>query len=395
MTLQCVLAAGAAILLATPIQAQTVSGALTADETWSGTMTLEGDVTVPEEITLTIAPGTKVLSKRRQDTTSSGLDKSAIEIVLNGGNLVASGTASNPIVFSTDSTAPEPGDWYGIRTIQGNLTLKHFQIHWAGRALRLEDTDNRFEIYDVSDGLIQNSQATGIFGASGDNRLAPYVFTRVKIMDTKAGQTGNGNGDAVYTAGPIELVDCEITSSVQEGIRLAGGAATLLRTTLMGNDDGIFLDGPGSLDITDSVIQGNRDEGIEVDCCDSEVTIKGSQIRENGTGSEGNGIDFDDGNLTILDSVIASNIRWGVSYDGTGWFEVRGSSVENNQWGVYAGTSSITVTVANRSFAPTARDCILTSAATAISPKKASPAMSSRRMARASGSPAVRPDFEP
>lgn len=78
---------------------------LTADKKW----TLRGYVYVPDNITLTIEPGTVIVS----DTSSNVKGALCIE---RGGKLIANGTAEKPIVFTSGASANTrlPGNWGGI-----------------------------------------------------------------------------------------------------------------------------------------------------------------------------------------------------------------------------------------------------------------------------------------
>lgn len=92
-----------------PVPDYTLSGdvssdrSLTADHVW----TLKGYVYVKDGATLTIAPGTII--------KSDIVDKGAI-IIERGGKIMAEGTASSPIVFTSGLSKGQrrPGDWGGI-----------------------------------------------------------------------------------------------------------------------------------------------------------------------------------------------------------------------------------------------------------------------------------------
>jgi hypothetical protein len=69
----------------------TTSGALTADETWSGEVNISGDITVPAGVTLTLQPGTVIRFPALYDDTGGGSSSSRSELIING-SLVAQGT---------------------------------------------------------------------------------------------------------------------------------------------------------------------------------------------------------------------------------------------------------------------------------------------------------------
>ncbi|PLY03091.1 MAG: hypothetical protein C0623_02545 [Desulfuromonas sp.] len=78
-----------------------------ADEVWSGTIVVDGVVTVKKEGKLTIRPGTKVLFVRN-DRDGDGIGDAEILIE---GSLVARGTPGAPILFSSAEENRQPADW--------------------------------------------------------------------------------------------------------------------------------------------------------------------------------------------------------------------------------------------------------------------------------------------
>ena len=98
--------------------AQTTSGTLAGNETWSGTVTLTGDVTVPVGVTLTINPGTEVVFPAGSDDTGGGEESGLTELIVNG-SLSALGIETSKITFKSDALLPDKGDWGGIRATWG------------------------------------------------------------------------------------------------------------------------------------------------------------------------------------------------------------------------------------------------------------------------------------
>ena len=80
------------------LSAPTTSGTLTHDETWSGSHTLTGDITIPSGITLTIMPGTHVYIPSGEKITVEG-------------TLIAQGTVSEYIYFNMSGSSK----WWGIK----------------------------------------------------------------------------------------------------------------------------------------------------------------------------------------------------------------------------------------------------------------------------------------
>jgi len=100
----------------------TYSGTLPYSQTWSGTHTLTGDITVPSGITLTIAPGTYVNIPAGKKITVEGI-------------LIAQGTESEPITFQKSSSS----SWYSLKfedsSIDSDCILDHCIIKNASYAI--------------------------------------------------------------------------------------------------------------------------------------------------------------------------------------------------------------------------------------------------------------------
>lgn len=103
-----------------PAPTASVSGTITANTTWSAgtTVLLQGPVYVSNNAILTIQPGVVVRGAK-------GVAGSAL-IVTKGAQLMAAGTASSPIVFTSDQNANSRGvgDWGGV-ILLGRATINY------------------------------------------------------------------------------------------------------------------------------------------------------------------------------------------------------------------------------------------------------------------------------
>ena len=90
-----------------PATLSTVSADIITNTTWSGIILLQNKVYVKNNATLTIAPGTII----RGDKNTQGT-----LIITRGAKINAAGTASNPIVFTSNESIGNriPGDWGGV-----------------------------------------------------------------------------------------------------------------------------------------------------------------------------------------------------------------------------------------------------------------------------------------
>ena len=124
----------ALVLSAGTALAATTSGLLIGNETWSGTVVLTGDVTVPSTYTLTIEPGTTIIFPVLSDDRAAGADTQRTELIVQG-SLVAAGSEDQEIVFTSGGTTHAAGDWYGIRgvatSVANSLELSYCTIEYG------------------------------------------------------------------------------------------------------------------------------------------------------------------------------------------------------------------------------------------------------------------------
>jgi len=86
-------------------------GMLAQNETWSGDIIVNNGIIVPEGVTLTIEPGTRVMFKHYRGYKEP---EKRLGLEVNGGTLLALGKPDNQIWFTSDSEEPINGDWWEI-----------------------------------------------------------------------------------------------------------------------------------------------------------------------------------------------------------------------------------------------------------------------------------------
>jgi hypothetical protein len=151
-----------------------VRGIISSDQTWTKDKTyrLRGYVYVTNNATLTIEPGTKIVSNA---------DSAGVLVIYRGAKIMAEGTASEPIVFTSNEDSPAPGDLGGLvlvgqakgngnhSVIEGGVdadfsafggsddadnsgVLKYVRIEYAGKAVNPGDEVNGLSLYAVGSG---------------------------------------------------------------------------------------------------------------------------------------------------------------------------------------------------------------------------------------------------
>ncbi|HFD39821.1 MAG TPA: hypothetical protein ENJ31_08280, partial [Anaerolineae bacterium] len=116
------------------------SGTLGGDETWTSdnVYVINGDLTVPSGVTLTVESGTVIKFKTRSSATSLIVD----------GTLNVNGTSSNMVYFTSirddtvggdtngdgDNTSPAAGDWDRVylRSGSSGSTISYAELRYAG-----------------------------------------------------------------------------------------------------------------------------------------------------------------------------------------------------------------------------------------------------------------------
>lgn len=189
----------------------TISGTITKNTTIKkGNYTLEGVVKVADGITLTIEAGAVFTAKSSIGTSL---------VILKGGKIDAQGTASEPIIFTSDNK--KPGDWGGI-TIYGNAPIK--AVNGATSALS-------------EDG---NNQTYG--GTDATDNSGVMKFVRVEYGGRKIGDgTSETNTMTFYAVGSGTVLENLVAyKGTDDGYEFFGGTVSASNLVSYGNYDDAF-----------------------------------------------------------------------------------------------------------------------------------------------------------
>jgi uncharacterized repeat protein (TIGR01451 family) len=310
-----------------------ISGPITSDTSWTlsnSPYIVVGDVLVNSGITLTIEPGVVVK-----------FNSSNLQI---NGTLIARGTSSDPIVFTSNKTAPVTGDWgyiyFGESSTDatydangnyiGGSILEYCIVEYAGGmsvsdngAVRMNNA-HPFINYCT----IRNNKASGI--------RAWDVTGLIKITNSTINNNTPGihpdlvtGGVAVSggTGGTVSILNNTVSNSIT-GIALANMRSTISGNRINNNKGliGIRIIG-GEIIIDNNIIVDNefnqgysgdgRGGGIDIcgGSCNSQwggtVVITNNTIANNKAltwPSKGGGIRNMGGTVTIKNNIIANNI---------------------------------------------------------------------------------------
>ncbi|MFA9388373.1 MAG: hypothetical protein ACERKD_01110 [Prolixibacteraceae bacterium] len=183
----------------------TLSGDITVDTWVVSNATLSGKVHVKSGATLTVLPGVTI--------TADAADLSYL-LIEQGAKIMAKGTASAPIIFTSNST--EPGAWGGL--------------HICGKA----------SINSGATGLSEIGDA--VYGGTDDaDNSGTIEYVRVEYSGTALDAEHEANGISFYGVGSGTTIDyVEIYVGGDDGIEFFGGTVSIKHTMVYAAGDDSF-----------------------------------------------------------------------------------------------------------------------------------------------------------
>ncbi len=279
-----------------------IGGTLTEDlELLTGIeYSLESALIVPEGFTLTINPGVVVRAAAGSDVYVA---------ILQGGIINAEGTSSNPIVFTSNSATPNPGDWGGLIVL--------------GRA----------PINSVTSGGSSTSEIGqlpyGGSDASDDSGIIRYV--RIEFSGGAADAASENNGFSFYGVGngtTIEFI--QAFEGADDGVEFFGGTVNVNNVSVVGSqDDSIDWTEGFTGTLTDVYIEHRQshDKGIEGDGFNTDIgnnsdpvfwsapTINNLTIVGLGSSNENEAIRLRAGTRALFTNVLIDGFAEGYDLD--------------------------------------------------------------------------------
>jgi hypothetical protein len=270
------------------------SGTISADETWTSinTYLLDGKVVVADGVTLTIEAGTIIKGKEGQESQASAL------VVARGGKLMAEGTASSPIIFTSVLDNIATGELVGT-----NLEKTDNQL-WGGVVIcgkapvsaENGDTEGNIEGINPSDNF-------GKYGGSdATDNSGTIAYVSIRHGGISIGEGNELNGLTLGGVGSgTSISNIEIYATLDDGIECFGGTVNISNALVFyQGDDGIDLDQNYAGTISSfAVIQGDgvgTDEGLEIDGPEGSTNTTGLFTLTNGLckkqGTEGTPADL-------------------------------------------------------------------------------------------------------
>jgi hypothetical protein len=287
------------------------SGFIETDETWESECiyVLNNKVVVPDGVTLTIEPGTII-----KGTSGTGSLASAL-VVARGGKVLANGSASQPIVFTSTADNITVGESNGTNLDQndrglwgGLIVLGYAPSSFAGDvdALQIEG--------------IPAEDTWGLYGGNNPNdNSGVYKYVSIRHGGALIGEGNEINGLTLGGVGAgTEIDNIEVVGNVDDGIEFFGGTvdASNLLVWAQG-DDAIDIDQAYSGTIDNVVVHlGDiSDHAFEIDgpegSLNGSFTLQNASIFGNGITENGEYADYRSNAMGSTSGVFASGFPEG------------------------------------------------------------------------------------
>ena len=307
-----------------------VSGLISSDTTWTvadSPYIVTGSILVEEGVTLTIEPGVVVKFNSGKGMRIDG-------------ELIARGTETESIVFTSNQSSPALGDWVNILFTDSSVDA-------------VFDEDGNY----LNGSIMQ--YCTVEYGGGGDNPVLKIVSSSPCIDHCII--TNNGNSGIYVADGSVKITNNVINENSPEcgdentpeyggGIYISSGTVNISGNTISNNvahgrfthyigyGGGIYI-GSGTVTITNNTISSNRASsrwqdtpgyGGGIYIGGGTVTISNNSISDNeahGHRSRGGGIYIGSGTVTVSNNIISNNEVAGFSCYGGGIYISSGAVI--------------------------------------------------------------------
>ena len=203
------------IIPGTEVTSQNLAGNLTTDLRLTSGIAhnLIGALLVKDGATLTIDAGTRI------NALAGGTD--VYILVEKGGKIIADGTADNPIVFTSNATNPQPGDWGGI-IVNGKAPLSR----QAGSESNSAAEVNAAILYG---------------GAVSEDNSGILNYVKIEYTGARIDDEAEHNGLTLNAVGAGTVIsNIAILNGDDDGIEFFGGTVNATNILVVNAKDDMF-----------------------------------------------------------------------------------------------------------------------------------------------------------
>lgn len=261
-------------------------GTITANETWDPNCMyrLVGHVVVESGVILTILPGTIIKADSMPGSFASSL------IIEKGAQLIANGTATEPIIFTSMLDNIQPGMLSGT-----NLTDQH-KGFWGGIIILGDapiSSATGGGTSDIIEGLPPSTYNSTYGGNNPSDNSGSLNYVSIRHTGIVIGAGNELNALTLAGVGNgTNISNIELVASLDDGVECFGGTVNLTNVISgLNGDDCIDIDQgyAGNISNFRILVDVNGDEAIEVDGPEGTINNTALVTMSNGTISVYNG----------------------------------------------------------------------------------------------------------
>jgi hypothetical protein len=292
------------------------------DTTWSGTVLINGVLTVFENITLTIEPGTVIMFKKI-DSNGDGFGENEMYI---RGEVVAEGTKEKPIIFTSAETDKKPGDWIAInmmvsegkRNVFKNCILEYayngFHAHFSDMNLIRCEVRNSFLAVQFQDSTVSIKGCR----IHDNNQALQFRDSTLKMEDTRIINNNIGIR-CVYSE--LEFSNNEVDGCNMKALQIRGSKINIEDSRITNSKAGLSIQ-DSDVTIKNSMILNHMEDGLSLH--NSKASILKSYIMLNGD----DGILIENSTAVINHNNIFNNAKYNIALE-----QDYGVDAGYNYWG--------------------------------------------------------------
>ncbi len=232
-----------------------VTGEILANTTWTNDKIyqLSNKVIVQSGVTLTIEPGTIIKGEEGEQSLASAL------IIANGGKIIAEGTSTQPIIFTSVLDDIQIGETVGTNLNASDRGLWGGLILLGKAPVSVSGTDTEGQIEGVP-ADIPNTTYGGT-DATDNSGILRYISIRHGGIRVSDGNEINGLTLGGVGSGTI-IENVEVVSNLDDGIECFGGTVNL-KNVVIGycGDDALDLDQNYAGTVDNIIIVQDSDSG--------------------------------------------------------------------------------------------------------------------------------------
>ncbi|MDA0363583.1 MAG: hypothetical protein O3B20_03685 [Bacteroidetes bacterium] len=295
-----------------------ISENVTANQTWYADTVyqLGGRITVTAGATLTIEPGTVIKGE-----AGTGANATAL-LIARGGKLMAEGTASMPIIFTSvaDEITQDQMMTGDFKSPNLDPTVNGL---WGGVIVlgnaKISASNSSGDVSEVQIEGIPTSDANGLYGGSDDADNSGVM----KYISIRHGGANIGSGNEIngLTLGGVgsetTIENVEVVSNQDDGIEWFGGSVNVTNVVVWNaGDDAIDSDQSWGGTLDNFVVITPSGSSFELDgpegAYEASHTIKNGNVQASSADiTSGDLINTDANSLVSLESIYITDIMPG------------------------------------------------------------------------------------